>query len=171
MSVAFRAAVREVDDNGVTHVVKGDLINCTITGIPANLSTTVSAKVGARNSSKDAERIQSMHDHAVELGATCSEKCAHGFQSGGVIPSGKPESILIGEQSREIVIDGRKFKEWLVDYSREAGGVPITARDAKKSTDTETPTAPGDPAPVGAQVEVVRALAQLALTRAALALE
>jgi HK97 family phage prohead protease len=122
MSVAFRDSIRELDEeSGIVHVRKGELINCTITGIPANTATMVTAKVGARNSMKDAERIQTMHDYAIELGATGGEKHVHAA--------------------------------------------------ATKSTDTETPTAPGDPAPVGAQVEVVRALAQLALTRAALALE
>lgn len=31
------------------------------------------AKVGRRNAAKDAERLQSIHDHTVELGAQCSE--------------------------------------------------------------------------------------------------
>lgn len=75
MSVAFRNAVRETDEkDGVQHVRKGELVNCTITGIPANLATAVTAKVGARNSAKDMERIQGTHDHMVELGAQCSGK-------------------------------------------------------------------------------------------------
>jgi HK97 family phage prohead protease len=122
MSVAFRGAVRELDEKtGIQHIVKGELINCTITGIPANVATAISAKVGARNSAKDAERIQSTHDHMVELGATCEGKHVHAAE--------------------------------------------------QKSADTDTPTAPDDSAPVGAEVDVVRALARLTLARAALALE
>ena len=78
MSVAFRGAVRELDEeSGITHIRKGDLINCTITGIPANTATAVVAKVGARNSMKDAERIQTAHDYMVELGAACDGKHVH----------------------------------------------------------------------------------------------
>jgi len=126
MSVAFRDALRELDEeSGVTHIRKGELINCTITGIPANTATAVVAKVGARNSAKDAERIQSTHDHMVDLGATCGEKHVHAAEP--------------------------------------------------KSTDTETPpaTGPAQAAPVadGAEVDVARALAALALARANLALE
>lgn len=78
MSVAFRGAVRELDEeSGITHIRKGELINCTITGIPANMATAVVAKVGARNAAKDLERLQATHDHMVELGATCEAKHVH----------------------------------------------------------------------------------------------
>jgi HK97 family phage prohead protease len=124
MSVAFRDALREMDEeSGIVHIRKGELINCTITGIPANTATMVSAKVGARNSMKDAERIQTAHDYMVELGATCGEKHVH-------------------------------------------------AADIKESTDTETPPAAAEEAaPAGATVDVARALAALALARAALVLD
>lgn len=89
MSVVFRNPLREKDAaTGLQHVRKGELVNCTITGIPANTSTSINAKyavgetgpelkVGARNSAKDQERIQNTHDHMVELGATCGEKHVH----------------------------------------------------------------------------------------------
>ncbi len=124
MSVAFKGAVREIDDaDGKQHVRKGELINCTITGIPANTATAISAKVGARNSAADMQRIQDTHDHMVALGASCDGKHVHAAEP--------------------------------------------------KSTDTETPAS--DPATAasneaGADVEVARALARLALARAALVL-
>ena len=122
MSVAFRDVLRELDEaSGVVHVRKGELINCTITGIPANTATTIAAKVGARNSMKDAERIQTAHDYMVELGAACGEKHVHAA--------------------------------------------------ATKSTDTEPPADAATAASAGAEVDVARALAELALTEAVLALD
>lgn len=169
MSVAFRDALRELDEaSGVTHIRKGELINCTITGIPANTATAVVAKVGARNSMKDAERIQTMHDYAIELGATCGEKCAHGFATGGVIPPGK--TYLVGERGIEYFTAAAGTGN-TIKYVIGANGISMPATDTK-STDTETPTAPvEETAPAGAEVDVARAQALLTLARAALALE
>ena len=78
MSVAFITAEREVDEkDGKVHVRSAELLNATFTPVPSNREAIVlAAKVGARNSSKDLERIQAMHDHCVELGAGCSGKHA-----------------------------------------------------------------------------------------------
>ena len=47
-------------------------------GLPQDARDTL-AKMGARNSKKDAERVQAMHDKACELGATCkADKAAGG---------------------------------------------------------------------------------------------
>lgn len=143
MSVAFRGAVREVDqESGITHIRSGELINCTITGIPANLATVVSAKVGARNSMKDAERIQSAHDHMVELGATCGEKHVH------------------AAEMVHLNIDGRKIAQAVIDASKESTDIEPPASD---------PASAGSDA--GAQMEVARALATLAAARAQLVLD
>ena len=78
MSVAFMDAVREVDDDdGRPHVRKAELLNAAIVAIPSNREAEIAfaqktlLKVGARNSAKDAEMIQSVHDNAAALGATC----------------------------------------------------------------------------------------------------
>lgn len=88
MSVAFMNAKRETKD-GVPHVVRAELLNAGIVCIPSNreaaitgakrlASTTGAAvagnvKLGARNSSKDAERLQAAHDLLVENGALCGK--------------------------------------------------------------------------------------------------
>lgn len=78
MSVAFHNPVREIDGvDGKQHVRKASLVNCTITGIPANTATELVAKVGARNSQSDMKRIQAAHDAMVEMGAACPTKHVH----------------------------------------------------------------------------------------------
>lgn len=80
MSVAFMDATRELDEkDGLPHVRSAELLNAAIVAIPSNreaslafAAKTALSKVGARNSAKDAEMIQSMHDNATALGATCS---------------------------------------------------------------------------------------------------
>lgn len=83
MSVTFMGATREERD-GVPHVTKGELLNAAFVPIPSNREAAVlvakafaaDEKAGARNSAKDAERLQSIHDYAVENGALCG-KSAH----------------------------------------------------------------------------------------------
>jgi len=77
-SVAFMGAVREEKD-GVPHIVKAELLNGAFVPIPSNRESVVlsaksydaAVKAGSRNSTKDAERLQHIHDLAVENGATC----------------------------------------------------------------------------------------------------
>lgn len=72
-SVAFMTAKdgREVVD-GVPHVKRAELLNGAFVPVPANREAMVlSAKVGARNSGKDAERLQTIHDLSVDTGALC----------------------------------------------------------------------------------------------------
>lgn len=78
MSVAFMDAKREVKD-GVPHVVTAELLNAAFVAVPANRDAAVTAakaalKVGARNSGKDSERLQQIHDLAVDNGAACAAK-------------------------------------------------------------------------------------------------
>lgn len=81
MSVAFMDPKREVKD-GVPHVVSGELLNAAIVAIPSNREAEITAakaalrKVGARNSAGDAERLQQIHDLAVDNGADCATKAA-----------------------------------------------------------------------------------------------
>lgn len=77
-SVAFMPVETEMV-KGVKHVRKAVLLNGAFTGIPVNESARIltsksvrEVKAGARNSAADMERIQTMHDTSVELGADCS---------------------------------------------------------------------------------------------------
>lgn len=131
MSVAFMDAVREVDEkDGLAHVRKAELLNAAIVAIPSNREADIAfaaktaLKVGARNSAKDAEMIQSMHDSAAALGASCE----------GVTKS-----------------------------------VTLTAEDPA-DTDPEDTAAPAAVTPP-AEVDVARALTELTLVEADLALE
>ena len=86
-SVAFMDAKREQKD-GVTHIVKAELLNGAFVPIPSNReSVVVSAKeyqtkVGARNSSEDTERLQQIHDLAVSNGASCEAKSERSVGAG-----------------------------------------------------------------------------------------
>lgn len=76
-SVGFMAAVRK-DGEDVPHVTKGELLEGSFVSVPSNREAAVlmakefDAKAGARNSSKDSERLQYIHDLAVENGAQCA---------------------------------------------------------------------------------------------------
>jgi hypothetical protein len=86
MSVTFMGAERDQKD-GVPHVTKAELLNAAFVPIPSNREAAVlvakafvpseDEKAGARNSTKDAENLQSIHDLAVHNGALCSGKAAH----------------------------------------------------------------------------------------------
>lgn len=78
MSVAFMDPKRQVKE-GVPHVVSAELLNAAFVAIPSNRDAAVTAakaalKVGARNSTKDSERLQQIHDLSVENGADCDTK-------------------------------------------------------------------------------------------------
>lgn len=82
-SVAFMNPTREEKD-GVPHVVSAELLNGAFVGIPSNRESVVlsskayeeatAVKVGARNSTGDGARLQSIHDLSVENGAACETK-------------------------------------------------------------------------------------------------
>lgn len=81
-SVGFMAAVRD-DSDGTTHVTKGELLEGSFVSVPSNREAAVlmvkgyDAKAGARNSGKDGDRLQSIHDMAVANGAVCAATEAH----------------------------------------------------------------------------------------------
>lgn len=67
-SVAFMTEKSPQKDG--KHTVTRELLNGAFVAVPSNREALVlSSKSGARNSASDAERIQSIHDHAVALGA------------------------------------------------------------------------------------------------------
>lgn len=86
MSVTFMGAERDEKD-GVPHVTQAELLNAAFVPIPANREATVlvakafaptpEEKTGARNSSKDAQNLQSIHDLAVSNGAVCDAEKSH----------------------------------------------------------------------------------------------
>lgn len=76
-SVGFMAAVRKDAGDDAPHVTKGELLEGSFVSVPSNRDAAVlmakafEAKAGARNNSSDSGRMQSIHDLAVENGATC----------------------------------------------------------------------------------------------------
>lgn len=76
-SVGFMAATRK-DGEDAPHIVSAEILEGSFVSIPSNREAAVlaakeyDAKAGARNSSKDAERLQAIHDLAVENGAKCA---------------------------------------------------------------------------------------------------
>lgn len=80
MSVAYMDP--EYDTQNKTQVVSAELLNGAFVAIPSNRESVVlsskalalAVKIGARNNATDAERIQSIYDHAVALGATATTK-------------------------------------------------------------------------------------------------
>lgn len=77
-SVGFMAAQR-ADVDGKAHITSAELLEGSFVSVPSNREAAVlmakayDAKSGARNSTKDAQRLQSIHDLAVENGAKCQQ--------------------------------------------------------------------------------------------------
>lgn len=80
-SVGFMAAERK-DADDVPVIESAELLEVSFVSVPSNRDAAVlavkgyEAKTGARNSARDAERLQSIHDFAVENGAKCAEEAA-----------------------------------------------------------------------------------------------
>lgn len=77
-SVGFMAAERE-DDKGVPEIKTAELLEVSFVSVPSNrdaaiLMAKAHQKAGARNNTKDSERLQSIHDLAVQNGASCESK-------------------------------------------------------------------------------------------------
>lgn len=78
MSVGFMAATRS-DEDGVTHITKAELLEASFVSVPSNREAAIlavksaAAKVGARNSATDAERLQMIHDFSTANGAKCAD--------------------------------------------------------------------------------------------------
>lgn len=81
-SVGFMAAERsKAVDGKAPEVTSAELLEVSFVSVPSNRDAAVlmvkemdlaEAKAGARNSSKDSERLQHIHDFAVENGAVCA---------------------------------------------------------------------------------------------------
>jgi HK97 family phage prohead protease len=80
-SVGFMAAERDDKGDGPVKITSGELLEVSFVSVPSNRDARVLAakdfyvgnvaKSGARNSTKDAERLQAIHDLAVDNGAEC----------------------------------------------------------------------------------------------------
>lgn len=87
-SVAFMGAVREEKD-GVPHIVKAELLNGAFVPIPSNRESVVlSAKsyealvqTAIDDKATKSDRLQGIHDLAVQNGATCAAKSAQSSDS------------------------------------------------------------------------------------------
>lgn len=83
-SVGFMSAERKSAEDGPPLVEKAELLEVSFVSVPSNRDATVLAvkayeenlKVGSRNSTKDVERLQTIHDLAVANGAYC-DKATH----------------------------------------------------------------------------------------------
>ena len=80
-SVGFMAAVRK-DAEDAPHVTSGELLEGSFVSVPSNREAAVllakeydaaAVKAGSRNSMKDSERLQHIHDLAVQNGAKCAD--------------------------------------------------------------------------------------------------
>lgn len=85
-SVGFMGAVRK-DGEGAAHVTTGELLEGSFVSVPSNREAAVllakgyAGKAGARNSAGDIDRLQTIHDMAVENGAACAAKSARPVSS------------------------------------------------------------------------------------------
>ena len=90
MSVGFMGATR-TDTDGVPHISKGELLEASFVSVPSNREAAIlavkdfTAKVGARNSGSDAERLQTIHDLAVANGAACETKAVEAAEEKSVV--------------------------------------------------------------------------------------
>lgn len=108
MSVAFMNANRETDpDDERVHIRRAELLNAAIVPIPSNREADITAakdaKVGARNSEKDAERLQQIHDLAVANGAGC--KHAHGEPKSSTDTDPEPAAAPAAAAPAEVAVD------------------------------------------------------------------
>ena len=83
-SVGFMSASRKDGEDGIPHITSGELLEGSFVSVPSNREAAVLMaksfdaylKAGSRNSSKDAERLQAIHDLAVDNGAKCADDAA-----------------------------------------------------------------------------------------------
>lgn len=108
-SVGFMAAVRKDADEDAPHVTSGELLEGSFVSVPSNREAAVlaakefDAKAGARNSNKDSERLQSIHDLAVENGAVCAT-------TEGTTPAPEPPSEEDGKAPASNVVEMARIR-------------------------------------------------------------
>jgi HK97 family phage prohead protease len=175
-SVTFMAAKRAKDEKGVDHVQTAELLNGTFTPVPSNreavvlsakaLGAVVEEKVGARNSASDAATIQSMHDAATSLGASCSTKSVKAL---GDTTEESPATLALAVDatidSMEAVLDGIDTAAWpaeaqqLVSLVTAADTAVDTLLTSLGATDPDDATESADdtaPAAASAAADAVK---------------
>lgn len=88
MSVGFMAAQRDVGEDGLTHVTKGEILEGSFVSIPSNREARVlAAKAYAASDAKatKSDRLQQIHDLSVANGA----KCVHADDDGAKSVTGE----------------------------------------------------------------------------------
>jgi hypothetical protein len=89
-------------------------------------------KIGARNSSRDAERLQQIHDFAVENGAQCAKPEVASLDDDSLILYGEPIKAL----------DNGKIGGYLVRFSGP-DDPDASAPSGQSSVVVDTPPSPG----------------------------
>lgn len=121
-SVGFMAAHRQ-DVDGKVHITSAELLEGSFVSVPSNREAAVlvakayDAKAGARNSTKDAERLQSIHDLAVENGA----KCQHDAGDETSTNAPEPPADEAGKAPASGVVEAVRA---IADASRVLGRMP-----------------------------------------------
>jgi HK97 family phage major capsid protein len=86
-------------------------------------------KIGRRNSSKDAERLQGIHDYAVENGALCGQPAKSAEQCAGWPAGFDPEESLVMLGSEVKALGDGRVGGYLVRFSTEQDPDISGARD------------------------------------------
>jgi HK97 family phage prohead protease len=104
-SVGFMSAERkEGEKDGPVLVTKGELLEVSFVSIPSNRDAAVlmvkdaQTKAGSRNSTKDGERLQTIHDLAVANGAVCETHSTEAPETPA--EAGKSPASLVVEKAR-----------------------------------------------------------------------
>lgn len=117
-SVAFMNAKRVKGKDGKTHITNAELLNGAFVPIPSNREAVVLASKGFEEKSTKSDRLQSIHDLAVENGAECgTAKAATGevVRKGHGLSATNLRTILQDALSAAREHDG--CYPWLRDYS------------------------------------------------------
>jgi hypothetical protein len=138
-SVAMIPLKKSKDEDGRTHITKGDLLNGAFTPVPSNRSAMLLSaksaskvldgvetllKAGSRNSAGDQAIVQAIHDLVSNLGAICGNGSS---EEGG--SSGDPDN----DGDANGVESGRKSAEDAATKTTEAATPEVDAEIESKS--------------------------------------
>ncbi len=148
VSVGFMGAKTQVKD-GVPTITKAELLEVSLVTVPSNRDARVLiSKSGARNNTKDAERLQNIHDLAVDNGAMCGAakavEVAVITKDAAVLAEtaqGSLELLAAAIEGGDIAAAAdlvSSVQETLAELVLEVG-----AEEGDDDVDTESATAPG----------------------------
>jgi hypothetical protein len=120
-SVAMIPLKKSKDEDGRTHITKGDLLNGAFTPVPSNRSAMLLSaksaskvldgvetllKAGSRNSAGDQAIVQAIHDLVSNLGAICGNGSSEeGGSSGDPDNDGDANGVESGRKSTALAYD------------------------------------------------------------------